>query len=112
MIAMAKKHDLNLLFKEFSVIFDLDEEDHLIAIGHYVFGIFERLPEKVQEEIELFDLKIKSKIMSTLAILQERGIDLAIKTKELHDQGQSPASISKQLKIDLKKVKEIIEKLA
>ena len=73
MMAMANRHDFDVLFSEFSVIFDLDDEDHLVAIGHYVFGIYERLPEKVKEEMGQFDIKIKSNIMSTLAILQERG---------------------------------------
>lgn len=87
----------------------------MVAIGHYVFGIYERLPEKVKEEMGQFDIKIKSNIMSTLAILQERGraegrLEV-LKIKELHDQGKSPAAISEELKIDVKKVKEIIEKL-
>ena len=120
MIAMANRHDFDVLFQEFSVIFDLDDEDYLIAIGHYVFGIYERLPERVRAEIEQFDIKIKSKIMSTLAILQERGkaegieigLELAIKVIKLHNQSKPPADISEQLKIDVKKVKEIIKKLA
>ena len=115
MVAMANRHDFDLLFNKFSVIFDLDEKDHLIAIGHYVFGIYERLPEQLQEKIDKFDINIKSNIMTTLDILHERGraegIELAIKTKKLFDQGTSHQVISEQLKIDVQKVKEILKEL-
>jgi len=110
MIAMANKHNYDLLFQNFSVIFDLDDEDELITIGHYVFGIYERLPEKVKKEITQLDYKIQNKIMSTLAILRNEGkvegkiegkveakIELA---KKLKKEGFSISKIAELLEVE------------
>ncbi len=43
----------DVMFQEFSVIFDLADEDHLIAVARYVFGIYKRLPQKVREILEI-----------------------------------------------------------
>ena len=119
MIAMANKHNYDLLLSEFSIIFDLDEEDERISMGHYVFALYERLPEEVKKDIAHIASRIKSKIMSTLAILRKEGkiegkiegIELVLKIKELRDQGQSIRNIAKELNITMKEVKEILKRL-
>ena len=75
MFAMANRHDWNLLIQKFSVIFDFEEdnEDIVISIAHYVWGIVERLPENVKLDASKLDKKTQMNMKSTLAILTERG---------------------------------------
>lgn len=44
-----------------------------ITLGYYILGLYERLPKALQTETEGFDDKIKSNIMTTAAILEQRG---------------------------------------
>ena len=73
MIAMANKHDSNLLFQYFSVIFDIDDRDNAITIGYYVFAWYEKLPEEVKKNIRQFAHKVQINIMSTLAAMKQEG---------------------------------------
>jgi hypothetical protein len=60
---------------EFShYFFDVDgtDEDMLITLGYYILGLYERLPKELQQETEGFDAQIKSNIMTTSAILEQR----------------------------------------
>lgn len=75
MVAMGNKHSWELLKQNFPIIFDVDgkDEDMLITLGYYILGLYERLPKALQTETEGFDDKIKSNIMTTAAILEQRG---------------------------------------
>jgi len=75
MVAMANRHDWNLLLKEISVIFAVDDEDNQIAIGHYFYGIMERLPEEVVIDLSALNLdkKTNKKVMTTLEMFEKRG---------------------------------------
>ncbi len=111
MVAMASKHNYDLLFQNFSIIFDLDDEDDLVAIGHYVFGIYERLPEKIKKENSQLDYKIQSKIMSTLEILRNEGkVEVKVElARKLSKEGYSTAKIAELLEVEEKFVLDALQ---
>ncbi|MEM6965991.1 MAG: Rpn family recombination-promoting nuclease/putative transposase [Bacteroidota bacterium] len=123
MIAMANKHNYNLLIQKLSIIFDLDDDDNTISIGKYVFGIYERLPEQVKKDVAQLDYKTKSKIMSTLEMLKEEGRvegrvkgrvegkDLVINVVKLLNEGKSVKETATILGIEEKDVLEIKTRL-
>jgi len=119
MLAMANKHDYNLIKQNYSIIFGVDEKDHLITLVNYIFGIFEHSIKKVQKDINQLENKLQSKIMSTIDMFIEKGknegkiegIQLTLKVIELHKKELPPKEISKQLDIELKTVNSIINSL-
>jgi len=115
MVAMANKHNYDLLLQNFSVIFDLNEEDEQIAIAHYVFGMYERLPEKIRKDIIPLDYKTKSNIMSTLEMIKREGrIEGKIErdkelVQKMYKNGDSIEEIIDFLGVTKKFVLEVIE---
>ena len=102
MVAMASKHNFDLFFQDFSVIFDLDEEDELITIGHYVFAIYERLPEEIRKASFSLPEPVKIKFMSTLDIINRRAAD-KVTTEfivKMHNKNLSSKEIAKLLDLD------------
>ena len=108
MTAMANRHDFDLLVKKFSIIFGIgnNDEDILIAIGHYVFGIYERQPKDLQKEFPNIDKNVKSKIMTTLDYLRKEGkIEGETKAKQetairMHGEGFSVVQIARLLDVE------------
>ena len=105
-----------MLLQNFPVIFDLNEDDEIISISYYVFGMYERLPEKIRKDISFLDINIQFKVMSTLEILRQEGeIKGIIKgriesVQKMHKNGFTVEQIIKVLDLDEKFVKEAIEK--
>jgi predicted transposase/invertase (TIGR01784 family) len=83
MVAMANRHNLDLIHKQFSIIFDIEDDYHFEIIATYILGIIERSPKEIQETFNNLDLSIsKDKIMSTLEMLLKEGEEIGIKKGE------------------------------
>ncbi|HMQ49507.1 MAG TPA: Rpn family recombination-promoting nuclease/putative transposase [Saprospiraceae bacterium] len=108
MFAMANRFRADLLIENISFIFEEENKDRLYGIATYFFAIIERSPQKFQEEIENLEFTVKSKVMSTLAMLLEEGrVEGRIEGRV---EGRVEAEISHQLQ-KLKTLLKIINRL-
>ena len=74
MIAMANKYSTDLLFTEYSFIFDL-EQNRLAFLFTYVCSVMKKTPKELREELLELEFTNKNGIMSTLDMLRQEGID-------------------------------------
>jgi flagellar biosynthesis/type III secretory pathway protein FliH len=83
LMSMALKHRVDLIFQYFEVIFEgTSDKDERLATITYILGVAERHADEVMEALDQKEFGTKSKVMSTLEQLLEKG------RKEGRQQGQ------------------------
>lgn len=83
LIAMANRHDFDLIIQNFNAIFDLEEKYQAITIATYIFGISKKTKSEIAEIVNNLSREpSKEKIMSTLEMLLKEGEEIGIKKGE------------------------------
>lgn len=114
MIAMANKHRVDLYFRDYSFIFEL-EQNQLTFLFTYVCAVTNKKPAELREDLINIELNNKNRIMSTLEMLLEEGREIGSSLKNFeivlnlvkNVPDMSATSISKSLNVPTSFVKEV-----
>jgi len=83
MIAMANRHNFDLIITHFRVIFDVETKEQKRTVGTYVFGITDHSIKEIEEIFKNLDSTANTdKYMTTLEQLLKKGEEIGIKKGE------------------------------